>query len=140
MKHAAIRTLLIVLFFCASLFLSPAEQPAGATLWAMLWSVLFAVCVVYWTGRSWLFVLVTGFVIYALFPFVMLCFIGRPVYGSWLASATTVMSYMQRDNPLVIFQMTVPAVLATIVAWVLGRRPLTVHSSGRAPRAAEFKR
>jgi hypothetical protein len=140
MKRIAILTLLIVLFLCAYLFLSPADQPTGSTLWATLWSVVFGVCVVHWTGRSWLFVFGTAFAICAAFPFAMLCFIGRPVYGSWLASATTVMSYIQRDNPLGVFQLIVPAVFAAIVAWSLGRRALTVHSSGRAAHAAEFRR
>jgi hypothetical protein len=137
MRKIAIRIVLALLFWFALLFLSlPLNGPIGAQLADSFWVVIFTIAVLRLTGRAHVFVPVTVFIFTALYPFIILCWIGLPTERTWSASAYAVMSSIYNHMPLWGGELFIPTLVAAVMLWHLGRRPLTLRSSGTAQKRA----
>jgi hypothetical protein len=132
MRKLAVRLLLSVAYILAEMLslLLPFSGPNLAAIWSTIVGLALAFAAVYFTGRATVFVATVTFFVSALLPFLVLCRIGMPAYGTFSASCATVLLHMQHNNILGAFQLVVPVVVATIGAWLLGRPPLTIRSSG----------
>ena len=111
----------VLLAFLAAIFFAPLQG-----LWSLAWNtalaVSFGITILYLTGPAPVFVPVSLFTSTALVPFLILCFIGWPVYGSWVASAAKMGAAIYRLNPLRGLELFIPTIVATGLTMSLGRR------------------
>jgi hypothetical protein len=129
MKTAAIRSALLIVLFVVPPLFGPVHGALGPMLVDSAWAVAFACGAVYLTGDGPLFVPVAVFMATAAGPFSILCAIDLPGSGSWLASASAVISTMYHHAPMCGGEMLVPTLVATLAAWFLKRKRLTDDSS-----------
>lgn len=122
MRKIAIRFVLATFFLLALTFLRP---DFGGRFVALLtdssWAVVFAVAVFKLTGRARMFVPVTVFLLTALLPFLVLCWIGLPSNGTWSASAGAVISSMRRHGLLWGIELLIPTLISAFLSWRLMR-------------------
>lgn len=95
---------------------------AASLLWGTVLALAFAYATTRFVGRSTYFILVTVLLVTVAFPFVILCWIGVPVYHSWRASAGNVAIMMLTLNPFHSLYMLVPGIAVAGFGYFDGRR------------------
>ena len=113
MKKFIARSACTAIFFLALLF-----NPTLGTEWYIAWetiaAVVFAIAVIFLSGRATLFVWLTVLVVTVALPFVVLGFVGEPVYGSWVASASKVIQHINLSDMIALLP-TAAALIATLL-------------------------
>ena len=113
MKKIIVRLGLLALYVLVAL-LNLTILPRSYDFWSCGLAAAFAVAVVFFTGRTSLFVLMPVFVVTCFIPIAALTAMVRPAYDSWTASVSGLTSEILTSNPLHGLELILPLLTAII--------------------------